>query len=42
MDDDMLEELAQHEKEKERFRRELTPQEELRKHHLQFHEKHKG
>lgn len=37
---DLMEELRA--SEKERFRRELTPQEELRKQHMQFHEKHKG
>lgn len=37
---DLLEELRK--SEQERFRRELTPQEELRKQHIQFHEKHKG
>jgi len=42
MDDpsDLLDELKA--SERERFRRELTPQEELRKQHIQFHEKHKG
>jgi hypothetical protein len=39
-DHDLLDELS--ESEKERFRRELTPQEELRRQHMQFHEKHKG
>lgn len=40
---DFMEEMARQEKAKDiRFRRELTPQEELRKQHMQFHEKHKG
>jgi len=39
-DHDLLEELSA--SEKERFKRELTPQEELRRQHMQFHEKHKG
>lgn len=42
MDDpaDLMEELKK--SEPDRFRRELSPQEELRKQHIQFHEKHKG
>ena len=40
MDDSELEEMAK--QERERVRRELTPQEELRRQHMQFHEKHKG
>lgn len=40
---DLLEELARAEKDHDiRIRRELTPQEELRRQHMQFHEKHKG